>query len=231
MKPDKKPLVIAHRGFSGRHPENTLDAIEAAIRLKVDFVEIDVQETKDGEVIVFHDYGLKRLCGVRGLVRRTTAARIRKLNPLVPTFREALALCRRRTKLLVELKRADPAKVAALIEQAGMIRDVVVFSLSARQTAQFEKELPEVMRAGLVSRRLRLGLKRTQKLTRVQAVGLSRRLVRSKAVVDRLHGEGLRVFVWTVNAEEEMRRLVKWGVDGVITNWPDRLLRVLGRAK
>ena len=71
-----KPLVIAHRGFSGRYPENTLAAIRAAIQLGVDLVEIDVHETADGRLIVFHDYRLNRICGVSGRVRDTRTGQL-----------------------------------------------------------------------------------------------------------------------------------------------------------
>ena len=74
------PLIIAHRGFSGRYPENTLAAVRAALDLGVDFVEIDVHETRDGEVIVFHDYRLKRICRVRGRVRDKTLAEIKAIE-------------------------------------------------------------------------------------------------------------------------------------------------------
>ena len=76
-----RPLIIAHRGFSGRYPENTLASVRAALQLGVDFVEIDVQETRDGELIVFHDYRLRRICGVRGRVRDKTLAEIQRAEP------------------------------------------------------------------------------------------------------------------------------------------------------
>jgi glycerophosphoryl diester phosphodiesterase len=225
----KWPLIIAHRGFSGLHPENTIESIEAAIALGVDMVEIDLQETKDGRLIVFHDNTLKRLCGIRGVVRETTLAEIRKANPDVPTFRQVLARCLGRTRLLVEIKRANPAMVAAEIAGAGMERDVVVFSLTTKLTALFGGCRPDVARAGLIARRLWTSLKQVRAATSVSAVGLNRTLVTSQQTVDRLHGEGLQVFVWTVNDEAEMERLTRWGVDGLITNWPDKALRVVGR--
>ena len=131
-----KPLVIAHRGFSGQFPENSLPAIRAAIRLGVDFVEIDVQETADGKLIVFHDYRLNRICGVPGRVCDTTAARLRRLHPAVPTLAEVLRTCRGKTRVLIEIKRADPAKVAALIRRHRMEEQVIVFTFSKRRLAE-----------------------------------------------------------------------------------------------
>ena len=113
------PLVIAHRGFSSRFTENTLPAIRAALELGVDYVEIDVHETSDGEIVVFHDYRLNRLCGVRGRVRDTALAKLKRLNPDIPTLAEVLRLCRGKARVLIEIKLAAPRKVAGLIEAFG----------------------------------------------------------------------------------------------------------------
>src|SRR5580693_7227397 len=120
----KRPLIIAHRGFSSRYLENTLAAVRAAIELGVDFVEIDVQETRDGELIVFHDYRLNRICGVRGRVRHKTLAEIQRLNPQVPTLREVLAVCQGKARVLIEIKRSNPRKVAEMIAKVRMEREV-----------------------------------------------------------------------------------------------------------
>src|ERR1035438_9941021 len=99
----RRPLIIAHRGFSSRYLENTLASVRAALQLGVDLVEIDVQETRDGELIVFHDYRLRRICGVRGRVRDKTLAEIRRLNPQVPTLRHVLCACRGKARVLTEI--------------------------------------------------------------------------------------------------------------------------------
>jgi len=215
-----QPLIIAHRGFSGRYPENTLASVRAAIHLGVDFVEIDVQETRDGELLVFHDYRLNRICGVRGRVRDRTLAEICPLNPQVPTLRQVLQACRGKVRLLIEIKRADPYKVAALIHEMRMEGEVIVFSLSVRRMKEIAAANAHIPRFGLVAGRLPLAMARL-KPVRIEGIGLSRRLVRSPRLVQRIHGRGWKLFVWTVNREAEMRRLAAWGVDGLITNYPD----------
>ena len=234
----KRPLIIAHRGFSGRYPENTLAAVRGALELGVDFVEVDVHETCDGELIVFHDYRLKRICRVRGKVRDTTLAEIKRLNAQVPTLAEVLHVCRGKARVLIEIKRADPCKVAALIVKLGMEREVIVFSLSIPRLKAFAEAAPEVPRFGLIARRLhrslsafrfgrqvRLGRPARSTVT-VEGLGLSRRLVGSPQIVQELHRGGWKVFVWTVNREAEMQKLANWGVDGLITNYPDLALRL-----
>jgi glycerophosphoryl diester phosphodiesterase len=215
-----RPLIIAHRGFSGRYPENTLASVRAALQVGVDFVEIDVQETADGELIVFHDYGLRRLCRVRGRVRDKTLTEIHRLNPQVPTLRQVLSICRGRARVLIEIKRADPCKVSAVIRETRMESEVVVFSLSIRRMKEIAAVNPRIPRFGLVARRLPMAMRRLKSVG-IEGIGLSRRLVRSPRVVRRIHKRGWKLFVWTVNREAEMRKLAGWGVDGLITNHPD----------
>jgi len=216
----KRPLIIAHRGFSGRYLENTPASIRAALELGVDFVEVDVQETRDGELIVFHDYRLNRICGVRGRVRDKTLAEIQQANPEVPTLRQVLQMCRGKVRVLIEIKRADPRKVATVISETLMESEVIVFSLSIRRMKEIAAVNPRIPRFGLVARRLPLAIRRL-KAVGIEGIGLSRRLVRSQRVVRRIHKRGWKLFVWTVNREAQMKTLADWGVDGLITNHPD----------
>jgi glycerophosphoryl diester phosphodiesterase len=176
---NRRPLIIAHRGFSGKYPENTLAAIRAALALGVDMVEIDVHETRDGELVVFHDYRLDRLCGVRGRVCDVTLARLKRLNPAVPALADVLRVCRGRARVLVEIKRADPRKVAALITKLHMEREVIVFSLSIPRMKAFADSAPRVTRFGLVARDLRSSVLRLRSSVAVGGLGLNRQLVTS----------------------------------------------------
>ena len=224
----RRPLVIAHRGWSGQYVENTMPAIRAALRLAVDFVEIDVHETRDGEVVVFHDYRLDRICGVRKRVRDATLAEMKRRNPGIPSLAEVLRACRGRARVLIEIKSATPHKVAAVIKRCRMERGVIVFSLSIPVMKAFAEVAPRVPRFGLIARNLKSSIANL-KSVEVGGVGLGRRLVTSPTIVRDLHHQRLRVFVWTVNRRAEMRRLIAWGVDGLITNHPDRANSCLAR--
>lgn len=225
----RRPLVIAHRGFSARYPENTMPAVRAALELGVDSVEIDVHETRDGEIVVFHDYRLNRLCGVRGRLRDKSLAELRKINPAIPTLAEVLQACRDKSQLLIEIKHADPTKIAALVERLEMERQVIVFSLSIPRLRILAMANPRITRFGLIARNPRSQISHLKSSGSVEGVGLSRRLVTSRTVVDRIHRNGWKLFVWTVNRQSEMRRLADWGVDGLITNHPDRAKSCLAR--
>jgi len=225
----RRPLIIAHRGFSGRYLENTLASVRAALELGVDLVEIDVQETRDGELIVFHDYRLNRMCGVRGRVRHRTLAEIQRLNSQVPTLREMLIACRGRARVLIEIKRADPCKIAEVIAKLRMEREVIVFALSVVRMKQFAAAAPSVPRFGLIARNPLWAMRRLKAAVNIEGLGISRRLVTSPRVVQRIQRRGWKVFVWTVNREVEMKKLASWGVDGIITNYPDRAKSCLAR--
>ena len=214
--PPGHPWVIAHRGWSGRYTENTLPAIRAAIGLGVDLVEIDVQETRDGKLVVFHDYRLDRILGQH---RRVRDVRRRELKG-VPSLAQALHVCRGKVRLLIEIKGASGAKVAREIARQHMERQVIVFSIREVRTRELHRENPRIVVFALGLSRLRF---QCSGFT-VQGWGDSRRLVTSRAVVERYHRRGLKLLVWTVNRVEDMQRLMRWGVDGLITNHPDRAL-------
>jgi glycerophosphoryl diester phosphodiesterase len=162
-------------------------------------------------------------------VRDKTLAEIRRLNREVPTLAEVLQMCRGKARVLVEIKGADPRKVAAVIARSRMEHEVIVFSLSIPRLKAFAEAAPHITRFGLIARNLRSTLHALRASVAVQGLGLSRRLVTSPRVVQDIHRRGWKVFVWTVNREVEMRKLARWGVDGIITNHPDRAKSCLAR--
>src|ERR1039457_2478653 len=95
----KRPLIIAHRGFSSRYLENTLASVRAALELGVEFVEVDVQETRAGELSGFHDSRPNRIWGCRGRGRQKPRGKIRRLNPPIPTLSEVLGACQGRARV------------------------------------------------------------------------------------------------------------------------------------
>ena len=255
-----RPLAIAHRGGAGLWPENTLYAFERAAALGVDVIETDVRATADGELVIFHDEGVGRTTDGAGRVGSLTLAELKRLDaayrfstdggrtfPLrgqgvnVPTLREVFeALPRMRFN--IEPKQAVPSIVAPLcrmIREQGMTERVLVASFSGGILAEFRRECPEVATSaatGEVASFLALesaGLAASysppmQALQVPERAGAVRVLTRD--FVEAAHDRGLRVHAWTVDAEGDMRRLLETGVDGIMTDYPDRLLKVLGRS-
>lgn len=254
-----RTLVIAHRGGAGLWPENTLHAFERAVALGVDVLETDVRATADGELVVFHDEGVERTTDGAGRVGSLTLAELKRLDaayrwspdggrtfPLrgsgvtVPTLREVFAALPH-MRFNIEPKQAVPAIAAPLcrlIREHGMTERVLVASFSATTLGEFRRECPEVATSaatGEVASFLTLhgaGLAASyspamQALQVPEHAGALRVLTRD--FVGAAHGRNLHVHAWTVNAEGDMRRLVELGVDGIMTDYPDRLLKVLGR--
>jgi glycerophosphoryl diester phosphodiesterase len=224
-----RPLIIAHRGFSSRYVENTLPAIRAALRLGVDYVEVDVRESRDGRLVVFHDERLDRICGVPGRVQDKSLRELRALRPSIPTLSEVLRACRGNAGVLVEIKKADPRKVARLVGRCGMKRSVIVFSFEIAHLAALARADRRICRYGLTYRGLRRWIPALKRRVQVAGLGVLRGRITSRAAVERIHREGWKLFVWTVDDPVQMRRLAAWGADGIITNCPDVAKSVLAR--
>lgn len=254
-----RPLVIAHRGGAGLWPENTLHAFERAAALGADVIETDVRATSDGHIVVIHDERVERTTDGAGRVASLTLAELKRLDAgyrwtadggrsfpfrgrgfTVPTLREVFeALPSMRFN--IEPKQAEPPVVAPLcrlIREHGMAGRVMVGAFSGSTLEQFRRECPEVatsagtseVAAFLAMQRSGLAASYSPPMQAMQVpewAGAVRVLTRD--FVEAAHGRNLRVHAWTVNAEDEMRRLLDMGVDGVMTDYPDRLLKVLQR--
>ena len=144
--------VIAHRGAHDHFPENTLPAIRRAIELGCDYVEVDVRETQDGRLVLMHDSTVDRMTDGVGRVDEFSFAAIRSLKVVhaesdafskVPTFAEALRICRGKIGVLIDNKAGTPSKVVAAVSAAGMVDQVVVYS-NVETLRQFQREQPRL---------------------------------------------------------------------------------------
>jgi glycerophosphoryl diester phosphodiesterase len=229
--------VIAHRGASIDAPENTLAAFRLAADERADFVELDVQESADGEVVVAHDSDLMKVGKSPLKIWEATAAELRAVDigsfknarfsaERVPTLAEALALCKGRLRMIVELKSYGHAdrleeRVAALVEAAGMERDTVFMSLDHGMVKRM-KQLRPAWTVGL------LVAKAIGDLTSLGADFLAvEASLASRAFIRQAHRAGQPVYVWTVNDPAWMLHAMSRGVDGLITDKPDLARRVI----
>jgi glycerophosphoryl diester phosphodiesterase len=222
--------VAAHRGSSKAAPENTLSAIEQAIADGADWVEIDVQETADGEVIVFHDSDFMKMAGVGTKTWDATLADVRAIDigrgfsprftgEHAPTLGEVLDACRGRVRVLVELKYYGhdarlEERVARLIDARGMAPETAVMSLELAMVRKMKAVRPG-WKVGLLLSVSAGDLQKTgADFLAVNAAFVSRRLVRQA------HRDGLKVYAWTVDDPSTMSAMMGRGVDGLITNRP-----------
>jgi glycerophosphoryl diester phosphodiesterase len=146
------PLCVAHRGASAEAPENTLLAFARALELGVDGIELDVQVTRDGVAVIFHDSTLTRLTGTRGRLTDRTWAELKKLRVQaepIPTLADALSLTRKRAILQIEIKKGAPvAPVLAAIRKTASIGNVILASFEhdiLREAAALAPKLPRML--------------------------------------------------------------------------------------
>jgi glycerophosphoryl diester phosphodiesterase len=257
--PGRGPLVIAHRGGAGLWPENTLHAFERAAELGADVLELDVRLTADGALVVFHDSGVGRTTDGAGEVGALKLAELKRLDAghrwtadggktfpfrgrglTVPTLREVFERLPR-MRFNVEPKDESAAAVKELcrVLRAGEMEErVVVGSFRQSVIDEFRRECPGVATSASpaeASKFLALyqaGLAASysppmQALQIPESAGGVRVLTRG--FVEAAHERNLQVHAWTINSESDMRRLLAAGVDGIMTDYPDRLLAVLGR--
>ena len=232
----ERPLVIAHRGASAYRPENTLSAYALAVTQAADMIEIDLHCTRDGAVVVAHDAELERIGG-RGEIGAASLAELRRLDAWagepVPTLDEVLDAFGARIPFNLELKQGSGGPYAGLPSRA--VEGVMVRGLLGRTLfSSFYDPVLHELRGLSADARIALLLSRRSPqrwVERAHALGAEAvnpelPLV-DREFVERAHGEGLAVYVFTVDPAPEMQRLLELGVDGLFTNVPDRMRRLL----
>jgi glycerophosphoryl diester phosphodiesterase len=248
------PLLIAHRGGSGLAPENTLTAFRQALEWwRADVLELDVRPTRDGEVVVFHDPTLERTTDGQGGVSIWSLAALRTLDAgcrftpdggasfpyrgrgvTIPTLAEVLeAFPDARVNVEIKDGRAQE-RVWEVVRDARAAHRVLIAAERRRNRTRFAgypgavSASAEDLWAFYLHHRLRsvaLHVPRVDAFQMPERHG-SRQVLGPRFVAE-AHALNLAVHVWTVDDEADMRRLLDWGVDGVITDRPDRLVRVL----
>jgi glycerophosphoryl diester phosphodiesterase len=241
----KRPLIFAHRGASKVAPENTLPAFEAAIHLGVDGVELDVQYSSDGALVIFHNDTLEKTSDGTGRVTAHTLSELRALDAgswfapgftgtRIPTLDEALDLLKGKLLVNVELKvlgslrsglGADAVKA---IRDHGMADQVVISSFNPFALRQAKRAGPEIECALLLAHDLPgwMHWSVTRRYSRADGLHPDFDMV-DEAYLVRARKLGLPVRVWTVDDETEMRRLIALGVDAIVTNVPDVLAAII----
>jgi glycerophosphoryl diester phosphodiesterase len=231
VRPRRLMLAIAHRGASGYEPENTLRSVARAIVLGTDWIEIDVQLV-DGELIVLHDETLDRTTNGSGIAAQQSFDYLRTLDAgkgeQIPTLTEVMDLIGARTGINIELKGGgvvDP--VATLVSDYQDRRPAwhERIMLSSFDESQIEKLAAH-------ERDFRLGLafqddpgSALARARDLDAYSINPSMAQvTAALVDEAHAAGIRVFVFTVNEPRDIAAMQKLNVDGVFSDYPDRVI-------
>lgn len=237
----QNPTVMAHRGLSADAPENTLYAFSDAISVGADFIELDVQQTRDGVLVVMHDSNLKRTTGVNKDIWDVDYADIQNLdagswfdpayaNARIPTLEETLQFVDKRAKLNIEIKPTKHGSdtleqdVAELITRYQYTDACYVTSFSYGSLKKVKEANPEIRTGYLMS----VAYGQFYSLKYADAFSLNKVFVTSQ-VVNAAHQQGKQIFAWTVNSMSEVRSLCNLHVDSIITDDPVMVQNVISR--
>lgn len=222
--------VAAHRGDTSQAPENSIRAIQSAIDKQMDVVEIDVQMTGDGVVVLNHDYTLLRVAGAQSSVHDLTFEELPELQigqEGIPTLSEALEAAKGKTSLIVEIKPygeklALARKTAELIEQHGMVDASYIQSFDTDVLREVRRVQPDI-KLGQI---LFLAAGNLSSLD-VDFYTIEQSIL-SDRLLNRAREQGREVWVWTVNLERNMKKVLQYPVDGIITDYPEKVQQYLG---
>lgn len=251
----KEFAIIAHKGASGVAPENTLIAFEKALEMGVDMIELDVRHTKDEGIIVFHDASLDRTTNGTGNVEEYTLAEVKELDAgswfdskfsdqKIPTLKEVLDLIDGKCKVLIEIKHMDhphyhdfSEKLIDIIkeERNGFewcilqsyentyLEEAHAYDdrIQTKQMLIGEDSAPLI--AFYMETRVHLG--RSKQETKLTALNPDFKTLSPRRVF-RMHARGFEVFAYPVNERDDMIKMLNMGVDGIITDYPSRLIQL-----
>lgn len=214
----------------GYEPESTLASFQKAIELGADMVELDVHLCKSGELVVIHDESVGRTTNGKGLVSQMILAELKKLDAgkgeTIPTLEEVFDFVNRRVGINIELKGQNTAKPAADLIQRYKTKGwnenlFLVSSFDREELREFRRHDPNT-KIGVLFKRRSNDL--FDFATEIGAYSIHISLKEfSLDFLDEARQRGFKVFVWTVNSPKDIRRFVELGVDGIFSDFPDRL--------
>lgn len=231
----RKIKIIAHRGVYLNETENSIHAIDDSIRYKINYAEIDVQETKDGTVVLMHDKNLKRLTGLNADVNDLTFKQIEKLTlgkavknknqERIPTLDSVIKASKNKVRLIIEIKpygnTEDLTKrVVNIIENNNFVNQCMVHSLSYNILLNV-KSLNHNIKTGYIA----CWHRRDLTSLNVDFYSVEQRLITKKLVME-IHNEHKKIYSWTVDKPNNMNNMLKLNVDGIITDRPNILMDV-----
>jgi len=232
-------LKIAHRGASGNFPENTVCAFRAAIDAGAEMCELDVQLSRDGAIVVIHDETVERTTDGKGEVAELTLEELKRLDAgakfkggavkgeRIPTLDEVFSVTSGKCGLNIELKAGGlEHQVAQIMQARNALADSIVSSFDWEYLKNIQ-QLHFNIRVGLLAEEKPVDLMMNAVAMRAHSINPRWDMVTSD-LCKAAHERGLKVYTWTVDADARMRALIACGVDGIMTNYSERLRKVVG---
>lgn len=225
------PIIIGHRGAMGHETENTLASIQKAIDLGVDMIEIDVFNIKSGETVVFHDETLERLTNAGGNIEDWGYFELRKVKleggHNIPMLQDVLKLIDHKVKLNIELKGAGTTDRVNYIvnyyikEKGWKLDDFIISSFKWNELRAMRALSPEIPIAILTSEDINGAITIGNEL-QAEAINPNYQALTAENSL-KIKEAGFKIYTWTVNEPEDITKMKEFGVDGIITNFPERV--------
>jgi glycerophosphoryl diester phosphodiesterase len=241
----KKTLIFAHRGSSSTHPENTIAAFREAMDVGADAIELDVQMTKDNELVVIHDEALDRTTNGSGMVRDYTLDELKKLdagswfsekysNEKIPTLKEVFTLLKGKPQIInIEIKNniilydGIEEAVIKLVHKYDLTDRVIISSFNMETLKKVRKLSRNIETAALISRNVR------DPWNYVKAIGVDavhcHKSYSFLTLCLKVLFKGIPIRFYTVNKKQEWRRLFKLKADGFFTDFPEKAIELRNR--
>ncbi|WP_420603936.1 glycerophosphodiester phosphodiesterase [Flagellimonas sp.] len=227
---DSKPLVIGHRGAMGHETENTLASVQKALDLGVDMIEIDVFKIESGEIAVFHDERVERLSNSGGLIEDYNIVDLRQLildgNHKIPQLQDVLKLIDNQVALNIELKGSNTADRVNFItnyyiKERGWAPENIIISSFKWDELRDLRKLNEAVKIAVLTEENPLQAIPVAKELNAVAINPDFKTL-TEETVEEMQDAGFKVYTWTVNEPEDIQKMKDFGVDGIITNYPER---------
>ncbi|MFZ0736074.1 MAG: glycerophosphodiester phosphodiesterase family protein [Candidatus Acidiferrales bacterium] len=237
----RQPWIIAHRGASGHAPENTMAAFRQAVEMGATFIETDLHMTRDARFVAIHDASVERTSNGRGAVRDLTLAELKQMDAglwfdrqfsgeRIPTLEEILAFGRAADvvfylELKYETAWGQHHALAAALRSTGDAARIVVLSFDPG-TLEGLRKLDETIMTGLLVEEMRPDVVKLALTAGARQICPRGDLI-SPSFVNEAHRADLQIATWTINQPDQMRTVIAAGVNGVMTDFPDRLRAVI----
>ena len=224
-------LKIGHRGAMGYGPENTINSFAKALELGVDGIELDVHVCKSGEVVVIHDDRVDRTTNGHGIVVEMTLQELKKLDAgkgeRIPTLKEVFDFVDRRAIIDIELKAEGISGSVAdiirqyILEQGWINTQFMISSFDHHELKRCHEQIPDVPFSPIIAAKP-LDYALMAQAMNADSIKPFFEFLDFNFVQD-AHQRGVKVITWTVNRRDDIKRVLNMGVDGIISNYPDRL--------
>jgi glycerophosphoryl diester phosphodiesterase len=233
--------IMAHRGFSGSAPENTMSAFQKALDIKVEFIELDVRKTKDDSLVVIHDDTIDRTCsnGKKGLISSLYYEDLSSINvgyselfggtyysEKIPTLYEALKLCKGKAQVCIDLKSSNiEESTLRIVSSINSENEVIISSFSSVTISKIKKINNNIKTLFLVDSGSMEHIQ-TAKNLECFSIGVVNNQLLDEHYMTTANQNNISVSVYTVNSQSEMLRLMKLGVYAIMTDLPDQALKI-----